>query len=153
MPGQDLLALARRAMHVAAEAGELQQAAVTNLFWGRDRVMMASRALQGAAYMTKAVFKARRRGQWLPMPRFEPSGLEIYSSATRASNATFNARQLAVATAKPAATPPEPASRSGIAAPVFATPIVLLQRLTREAPSGMGTGGPDSQGHAPGISR
>ncbi len=160
MPHQDLLAVARRAMHAAAEAGEQQHAAVTNLFWGRDRVMMASRALEGAAYMNKAVFTARRRGDWLPMPRFEPSGLEVYRAATNASSATFSARQLAVATAKPSVALSEPATptavdftRGRIAAPRTATPIAPTEYLTKEPPFGMGTGGPGASPSVPGVSR
>lgn len=160
MRGQDLLAVARRAMHAAHEAGELQQAAVTNLFWGKDRVMMASRSLEGATYMNKAVFKARRRGTWIPMPRYEPSGVEVYRAATNAANATFIARQLAVATAKPAVTPPDPVSsvtvdftRGRIAFPGVSTPSTPTQRLAKEPPFGMGTGGPQASGLSPTLDR
>ena len=160
MRGQDFLAVARRAMHAAHEAGELQQAAVTNLFWGKDRVMMASRSLEGATYMNKAVFKARRRGTWIPMPRFEPSGIEVYRAATNASNATFNARQLAVATAKPSAgTKESPSSvavdfsQGRIAAPGVRMPTVASERLSKEPPFGMGTGGLEQSGPSHGIDR
>ena len=88
-------------MHAAHEAGELHEAAVTNLFRGKDRVMMASRALEGAAYMSNLVFTARRRGSWIPMPRYEPIGVEVHRAATNASAATSRARQLIIATAKP----------------------------------------------------
>lgn len=100
--GHDLLAIARRATHVAAEAGKLHQAAITNLFWGRDRVLMAARSLEGSAFMNKAVFEARRRGTWIPMPRYEQTGLEVYRAATNAANATFNAHQLGRRRSQPA---------------------------------------------------
>lgn len=160
MPAQDLLAVARRAMHVAAEAGELQQAAVTNLFWGKDRVMMASRALEGATYMSKAVFKARRRGEWIPMPRFEPSGLEVYRAATNAASATVAARRLSVETARPPAVPSMPAPPSAvdfaqgrIATPSTAAPMVPLQRFITEPPFGMGPGGPSPSPSSPSVPR
>lgn len=160
MSGQELLAVARRAMHSAAEAGELHQAAVTNLFLGKDRVMMASRALEGATYMNKAVFKARRRGEWLPMPRYEPSGLKVYQAVTNATNTTFIARQLAVATAKPTVAPPELASpravdfaRGRIAAPGPGATSAPAQRFSNETPFGMGTGGPVRPDTAPGMPR
>lgn len=146
--GLDLLAVARRAMHAAHEAGGLEQAAVTNLFWGKDQVMLAPRALEGAAHVNRAVFEARRRGRWIPMPRFEPSGLEVYRAAAHASGATFAARQLAVATAKPVITPTEPAplgaiafTQERIAAAGAATPAAPAQRLSQEPPFGMGGGG------------
>ncbi len=149
MRGLDLLAVARRAMHAAHEAGGLEQAAITNLFWGKDRVMMASRSLEGAAHMTRAVFEARRRGTWIPMPRFEPSGLEVYRAANNASSATFAARQLAVATAKPVVAPTEPAAPSAIAitqgriaAAGASMPAAPTQLLSREPQFGMGGGGP-----------
>lgn len=158
LPG-DPLAVARRATHSAHEAGELQQAAVTNLFWGKDRVMMASGGLEGATYMNKAVFKARRRGEWIPMPRFEPSGLEVYRAATNALNATSSARQLAVGTAKPAMAPrvlPATAAvdftQRRIAALGTPTPIVPTAHPTTEPPFGMGTGGPSPFPTGPAIS-
>lgn len=83
-------------MHAAREAGDLQRAAVTNAFRGADQVMMASRALEGAAYMSNLVFTARRRGTWIPMPRYEPIGAEADRAASDALIATKNARQLAV---------------------------------------------------------
>ncbi|MDQ7993222.1 MAG: hypothetical protein AAGC63_15730 [Propionicimonas sp.] len=160
MPGQDLLAVARRAMHAAADAGEQQHAAVTNLFWGKDRVMIASRALEGATYMNKVVFTARRRSDWIPMPRCEPTGLEVYRAATNASNATFIARQLAVATAKPSVSPLEPASPAAvdftqgrIAAPETTAPSLSIERLTKEPPFGMGTGGPEQPSLGPDFAR
>lgn len=160
MKGHDLAAVARRAMHVAADVSQLQQAAVTNLFFGKDRVMMASRSLEGATYMNKAVFTARRRGTWIPMPRYEPSGIEVHRAATNAANATFIARQLAVAMAKPAVTPPDPASsatvdftRGRIASPGVSTPSTPTQRLAKEPPFEMGTGGPQASGLSPTLDR
>ena len=145
MRGLDLLAVARRAMHAANEAGELEQAAVTHLFWGKDRVMMAARSLEGAAHMTRAVFDARRRGTWIPMPRFDPSGLGVYRAASNAANATYRARELAVATAKPVAETPELTSSAAvdliqgrIAAPGTRGPMAPAHRLTLEPPFGMG---------------
>lgn len=146
MSGQDLLAVARRAMHAAHEASELQHAAVTNLFWGRDRVMMASRALEGATYMNKAVFKARRRGTWIPMPRFEPSGIEVYRAATNAAAATSNARHLAGRTAGPSAAMTSKTvsaavslSQGRIAAPGTTSRARPTEHLTNESPFDLGT--------------
>ena len=160
MKGHDLAAVARRAMHVAADVSQLQQAAVTNLFFGKDRVMMASRSLEGATYMNKAVFTARRRGTWIPMPRYEPSGVEVYRAATNASNATAAARQVAVATARPGATPPQPASPSAIdfsqgrvAAPGTTTPAAPAARLVKEPPFGVGAGGPAEPTSGPALPR
>jgi hypothetical protein len=160
MKGHDLVAVARRAIHVAADVSQQQQAAVTNLFFGKDRVMMASRSLEGATYMNKAVFTARRRGTWIPMPRYEPSGVEVYRAATNASNATASARQLTVATATPAVAPQEPAPPSAvcftqgrIAAPGTTTPTAPAQPLTNEPPFGMGTGGPSSSPSGPFMPR
>jgi hypothetical protein len=160
MKGHDLAAVARRAMHVAADVGQLQQAAVTNLFFGKDRVMMASRSLEGATYMNKAVFTARRRGTWIPMPRYEPSGVEVYRAATNAANATLNARQLAVATAKPSLAPLQPFtpgavdfSQGRIAAPGTAAPSEPAEHPVKEPPFGMGTGGPVRPDSAPGMPR
>lgn len=160
MKDQDPASVARRAMHIAAEAAQLQQAAVTNLFFGRDRVMMASRSLEGATYMNKAVFTARRRGAWIPMPRYEPAGVEVYRAATNAANATTAARLLSVATARPAAAPsiasPPTAvefTRGRIAALGTTTPSAPAPRLTQEPPFGLGTGGPGSSGQSPSISR
>ena len=143
--GPDLLAVARRAMRAAHEAGELEQAAVTNLFWGRDRVMMASRSLEGAAHTNRALFEARRRGTWIPMPRFEPSGLEVYRATRDASSTTVSASALTLATAKPA----EAASLAAVefiqervAGPRTAIPVPPNGHQTREPPFAMGTGGP-----------
>lgn len=139
MPSQNLLAVARRAMHAAHEAGDLQQAAVTNLFRGTDRVMMASRALEGATYMSKAVFKARRRGTWIPMPRYEPIGIEVYRTATNAATATSNARHLAGGTARPSGAMASMAvseavrlSQGRIAAPGDTNPVGTTSRLARK---------------------
>lgn len=158
MKGHDLAAVARRAMHIAADVAQLHQAAVTNLFFGKDRVMMASRSLEGATYMNKAVFTARRRGTWIPMPRYEPSGVEAYRAATNASNATVEARRLSVATVKPLTEPREPFSpgavgftQGRIAAPGATTPSPRAQRLTQEPPFGMGTGGPEPSDQGPAI--
>ncbi len=159
MKGQDLASVARRAMHIAAEAAQLQQSAVTNLFFGKDRVMMASRSLEGATYMNKAVFTARRRGTWLPMPRYEPTGVEVYRAATNAVNATTAARLLSVATARPAAPsmPPSPTAvdftQGRIAALRTTTPSAPAQRQTQEPPFGTGSGGPESRTPGFGISR
>lgn len=159
MPGQDLLAVSRRAMHAAAEAGEQQHAAVTNLFWGKDRVMMASRSLEGATYMNKAVFTARRRGTWIPMPRFEPSGVDVYRAATNAFNSTVAARQLSVGTARPAVPSGVPArpspvdfSQGRIAAPGTTAPVVPHTQ-TKEPAFGMGTGGPEAPDIGPVLRR
>ncbi len=158
MKGQGLGSAARRAMHIAAEAAQLQQAAVTNLFFGKDRVMMTSRSLEGATYMNTAVFTARRRGTWIPMPRYEPTGVEVYRAATNATTATTAARLLSVATARPA-----PSMRSPLTAVDFTqgriaslrttTPSAPAQQLTQEPPFGMGTGGPGSSGQSPTIGR
>lgn len=144
MPAQDVLAVARRAMHTAIEAGELQQAAITNLFFGRDRVMMASRALDGATFMSKAVFRARRRGEWIPMPRYEPSGLAVHHVNTKAFNATVSASHITVATAKPFETESLAAVdfvQERVAARA-ALPVPPRGHLTKEPHFGMGTGGP-----------
>ncbi|MCW3157690.1 hypothetical protein OIE40_06630 [Micropruina sp. KQZ13P-5] len=156
--GQDLGSVGRRAMHIAAEAAQLHQAAVTNLFFGRDQVMMASRSLEGATDMSKAVFTARRRGTWIPMPRYEPTGVEAYRAATNAANVTTAARLLSVATARPAPSLPSPPTavdfRQGrIIAPRTTSPSAPAQRMTQEPPFGMGTGGPGSSGPAPSIGR
>lgn len=160
MKGKDLASVARRAMHIAAEAAQLQQSAVTNLFFGKDRVMMASRSLEGATYMNKAVFTARRRGTWIPMPRYEPTGVEVYRAATNAANATTAARLLSVATARPAVAPSMPSPRTAvdftqgrITALGTTTPSAPAQRLTQEPPFGMGTGGPENRSPGFGISR
>lgn len=160
MKGQDLASVSRRAMHIAGEVAQLHQAAVTNLFFGKDRVMMASRSLEGATYMNKAVFTARRRGIWIPMPRYEPSGVEVYRAATNAANVTTAARLLCVATARPAAAPSIPSpptavdfTQGRIAARGTATLSPSTQRLTNEPPFGMGIGGPGSSGPAPSMGR
>lgn len=157
MNGQDLASVARRAMHTAAEAAQLQQAAVTNLFFGKDQVMMASRSLEGATYMNKAVFTARRRGTWIPMPRYEPTGVEVYRAATTAANATAAARLLSVATARPAAAPSTPTAvdftQGRIAVARTATPSPPAQRLTQEPPFGMGTGGPSPSPSGSSVTR
>ncbi len=158
MNGQDLPSVARRAMHTAAEAAQLQQAAVANLFFGKDRVMMASRSLEGATYMNKAVFTARRRGSWIPMPRNEPTGVEVYRAATNAANATTAARLLSVATARPAPSLPSPPTavdftQGRITALRTTSPSAPAQRLTQEPPFGMGTGGPPSSAFGPSIPR
>jgi hypothetical protein len=160
MKGQELGSVARRAMHIAAEAAQLQQSAVTNLFFGKDRIMMASRSLEGATYMNKAVFTARRRGTWIPMPRYEPTGVEVHRAATNAANATTAARLLSVATARPAVTlsiPSPPTAvdftQGRITALRTTSPSAPAQRLTQEPPFGMGTGGPGSSGPAPSIGR
>ncbi len=156
MKGQDLGSVARRAMHIAAEAAQLQQAAVANLFFGKDRVMMASRSLEGATYVNKAVFTARRRGTWLPMPRYEPTGVEVYRAATIAANATTSARLLSVATARPAPSMPSAPTaveftQGRIAALGTTIPIAPAHRLTQEPPFGMGTGGPEPLDQSPAI--
>ena len=160
MNGQDLASVARRAMHIAAEAAELQQAAVTNLFFGKDQVMMASRSLEGATYMNKAVFTARRRGTWIPMPRYEPTGVEVYQTATYAANATIAARLLSVATARPVVAPSMPSppvavdfTQGRIAAVGTTTPTAPAQGLTPELPFGMGTGGPSPSPCGPSVPR
>jgi hypothetical protein len=158
MKGQELGSLARRAMHIAAEAAQLQQSAITNLFFGKDRVMMASRSLEGATYMNKAVFTARRRGTWIPMPRYEPTGVEVYRGATNATTATSAARLLSVATARPAPSMPSPPTavdftQGRIAARGTTSPSPPADRLTQEPPFGMGTGGPGSSGPTPRIDR
>ncbi len=156
MKGQDLAAVARRAMHIAAEAAQLEQSAVANLFFGKDQVMMASRSMEGATYMNKSVFTARRRGTWIPMPRYEPTGIEVYRAATNANNATTAARLLSVATARPAVAPSMPSrptavefTHGRIAALGSATPSPRSQRLTQEPPFGMGTGGPSPSPSSP----
>lgn len=158
MHGQDLAAAGRRTMHIAAEAAQLQQSAVTNLFFGKDQVMMASRSLEGATYMNKAVFTARRRGAWIPMPRYEPTGVEVCRAATKAVNATTAARLLSVATARPAVAPSMPSpptavdfTQGRIAALGTATPSAPAQRLTNEPPFGMGTGGPSPSPPGPSM--
>lgn len=160
MNGQDLASVARRAMHIAAEAAQLQEAAVTNLFFGKDQVMMTSRSLEGASYMNKAVFTARRRGTWIPMPRYEPSGVEVYRAATNAANATTAARLISVATARPAAAASIPSPPSAvdftqgrIAAVGTTSPTAPAERLTQEHPFGMGTGGPERSTPGPPIER
>lgn len=157
MKGQEPASIARRAMHIAAEAAQLQQAAVTNLFFGKDRVMMASRSLEGATYMNKAVFTARRRGTWIPMPRYEPTGVEVYRAATCAANATAAARILSVATARPAVTPSISTAvdltQGRIAAVGTTTPSAPSQRLMQEPPFGMGTGGPSPSPSGPSVPR
>jgi hypothetical protein len=160
MNGQDLSSVARRAMHITAEAAQLQRAAVKNLFFGKDQVMMASRSLEGATYMNKAVFTARRRGTWIPMPRYEPTGVEVYRAATNAANATTAARLLSVATARPAAAPSIPSpptavdfTQGRITALRTTTPSAPAQRLTQEPPFGMGTGGPEPSSRGPSIGR
>ena len=160
MNGQDLASVARRAMHIAAEAAELQQAAVTNLFFGKDQVMMASRSLEGATYMNKAVFTARRRGTWIPMPRYEPTGVEVYQTATHAANATTAARLLSVATARPVVSPSMPSppvavdfTQGRIAAVGTTTSTAPDQRLTQDPPFGMGTGGPFPSPSGPSVPR
>lgn len=160
MNGQDLASVARRAMHIAAEAAQLQQAAIRNLFFGKDQVMMASRSLDGVAYMNKAVFTARRRGTWIPMPRYEPTGVEVYRAATSAANVTTAARLLSVATARSAAAPsvasPPTAvdfTQGRISARGTTTPRAPAQRLTKEPPFGMGTGGPVTPDPGPEIPR
>ena len=122
--------------------------------------MMASRSLEGATYTNKAVFTARRRGTWIPMPRYEPTGLEVYRAATNAANATTAARLLSVATARPAVTPSIPSpptaldfTQGRIAARGTPTPSASAQRLAQEHPFGMGTGGPAKPGPAPGMPR
>ena len=160
MGGQNLASVARRAMHTAAEAAQLQRAAVTNLFFGKDQVMMASRSLEGATYMNKAVFTARRRGTWIPMPRYEPTGVEIYRAATNAANATTAARLLSVATARPAGAPSMPSSPAAadftqgrIAALGTTIPSASTARLTNERPFGMGAGGPPPSPSGPSVPR
>ena len=160
MKGLDLGSVARRALHIAAEAALLQQAAAANLFFGKDRVMMASRSLEGATYMNKAVFTARRRGTWIPMPRHEPTGVEVYRAATNAANATTAARLLSVATARPAATPSMPSAPTAVAltqgrieALGTTTTSASAQRLTQEPPFGMGTGGPPASPSGPSVPR
>lgn len=160
MKGQELSSVARRAMHIAAEAAQLQQSAVTNLFFGKDRVMMASRSLEGVSYMNKAVFTARRRGTWVPMPRYEPTGVEVYRAAASAANATTSARLLSVATARPAAAPSTSSTPAAvdftqgrIAVARTATPSMSSERLTNEPPFGMGTGGPEPSSRGPSIVR
>lgn len=107
LPRQNLLAVARRAMHAAREAGDLQRAGVTNPFRGADQVMMASRALEDAAYMSNLVFTARRRGTWIPMPRNEPIGAEVDRAASDALIAAKNARQLAISISNSLVSPSE----------------------------------------------
>lgn len=148
VPRLDLLAVARRAMHAAAGTGQQHQAAVSNLFWGKDRVMIASRALEGATYMNKSVFIARRRGDWLPMPRYEPTGVAVYQAATRASDTTLVARDLTTSTARPveafsgpAIPPPVELSQGRIAAPGASHGNHRSDRLTKAPPFGMGDGG------------
>lgn len=160
MNGQDLASLARRAMHIAAEAAQLQQSAVTNLFFGKDRAMMASRSLEGATYMNKAVFTARRRGTWIPMPRYEPTGVKVYQTATHAANATTAARLLSVATARPVVAPSMPSppvavhfTQGRIAAVGTTTPTAPAQRLKQEPPFGMGPGGPSPSPSGPSVPR
>jgi len=158
--GQDLASVARRAMHIAAEAAQLQQSAITNLFFGKDQVMMASRTLEGATYMNKAVFTARRRGTWIPMPRYEPTGVEVYRAANNATTATTAARLLSVATARPAVAPSMPSfnvsvdfTQGRIAAPGTTTPSAPAKRLTNEPPFGIGTGGPSPSPPGPSMPR
>lgn len=160
MNGQDLASVARRAMHTAAEAAQLQQAAVTNLFFGKDRVMMAARSLEGATYMNKAVFTARRRGTWIPMPRYEPTGVQVYRAATNAATATTSARLLSVATARPAVAPSVPSpptavdfTQGRIAARGTTTPSAGAQGLTQGPPFGMGPGGPPPSPAGPSVPR
>jgi len=160
MNGQDLSALARRAMHITAEAAHLQQSAVTNLFFGKDQVMMASRSLEGATYMNEAAFTARRRGAWIPMPRYEPTGVEVYQRATHAANATTAARLLSVGTARPVVAPSMPSppvavdfTQGRIAAVGTTTPSAPAQRLAQEPPFGMGTGGPGPSPRGPRFGR
>lgn len=158
MKGLDLGSVARRAMHIAAEGAQLQQTAVTNLFFGKDRVMMASRSLEGATYMNKAAFTARRRGTWIPMPRYEPTGVDVYRAATNAANATTAARLLSVATARPALSLPSPPTavdftQGRITALRTTSPSAPAQRLTPEPPFGMGTGGPPSSASGPSVPR
>lgn len=157
MNGQDLASVARRAMHIAAEAAQLQQSAVRNLFFGEDQVMMSARTLEGTTYMNKAVFTARRRGTWIPMPRHEPTGVEVYRAATSAANATTAARLLSVATARPAVARSTPTAveftQGRIAVARTATPGGPAQRLTQEPPFGMGVGGPSASPSGPSIPR
>lgn len=160
MHGQELASVARRAMHIVAEGAQLQQSAVTNLFFGKDQVMMASRSLEGATYMNKAVLTARRRGTWIPMPRYEPTGVEVYRAATSAANATTAARLLSVATARSAAAPSMPSpptafdfTQGRISARGTTTPSAPAQRLTQEPRFVMGTGGPVAPDPAPEIPR
>lgn len=158
MKGQDLGSVARRAMLMAAEVAQLEQAAVANLFVGKDRVMMASQSLEGATYMNKAVFIARRRGAWIPMPRYEPTGVEVYRAATTAATATTAARLLSVATARPTPSMPSPPTadeftQGRIAALRTTTASAPAQRLTQEPPFGMGTGGPSPSPSGPSIPR
>jgi len=118
---------------------------------------MASRSLEGATYMNKAVFTARRRGTWIPMPRYEPTGVEVYRAATCAANATAAARILSVATARPAVTPSISTAvdltQGRIAAVGTTTPSAPSQRLMQEPPFGMGTGGPSPSPSGPSVPR
>ena len=148
LPRQDLLAVARRAMHAAAAAGQQHHAAVINLFWGRDRLMIASRALEGATYMNKDAFTARRRGEWLPMPRYEPTGVEVSRAATRALDATAAAHDLAIGTARsidgiaaPAVSATVQLNQGRVAAPSIGDGIDRSDRLTRVPPFGLRHGG------------
>lgn len=159
MKGQDLASVARRAVHIAAEAAQLQHAAVRNLFFGKDQVMMASRSLEGVSYMNKAVFTARRRGTWIPMPRYEPTGVEVYRAATTAATATTAARLLSVASARQAVATSMPSpptavdfTQGRIAASGTTTPA-LEQRLVKETPFGMGAGGPAEPTSGPALPR
>ena len=160
MAGHDLLAIARRATYTAAEAGQLQQAAVTNLFWGRDRVMMAARALEGSAFMNKAVFEARRRGTWIPMPRYEPTGLGVYRTATRASNATLAALNLSAASVTQSRAPVRPLSpnavdvvRVRISALGTAAPSEPTHHPRNESRLGVGAAGAASRSTGPVLDR
>ncbi len=160
MKGQDLSSVARRAMHITAEAAQLHRAAVTNLFFGKDQVMMASRSLEGVSYMNKAVFTARRRGTWVPMPRYEPTGVEVYRAATTAATATTAARLLSVASARQAVATSMPSpptavdfTQGRIAASGTTTPAALEQRLVKETPFGMGAGGPAEPTSGPALPR
>lgn len=148
LPRQDLLAVARRAMHAAAAAGQQHHAAVINLFWGKDRVMIASRALEGATYMNKDVFTARRRGEWLPMPRYEPTGVEVSRAATRALDATGAARDLVIGTVRSidvlaALTIPATVqlTEGRVAALGVGAGVGRTGRFLKEPPFGMGHGG------------
>ncbi len=160
LPPQDLLAIARRAMHAAADAGQQHHAAVTNLFWGRDRVMMAARALEGATYMNKDVFTARRRGGWLPMPRYEPTGVEVSGAARLAAAVTSEARSRAIECATSTYQPPQAAQtdtieldRMRIVAPIATERRHRADSIAREPPFGMGSGGRVQLSLDPGVSR
>ncbi|MCA0308851.1 MAG: hypothetical protein LCH87_16080 [Actinobacteria bacterium] len=153
MPGVNPLAVARRAIQAAAQIADDHHSAMAYVFDG-GRTLMTARSMNDVAYMNTDVFTARRRGGWIPMPRYESTGQELHSKANAAWDKTMQARNRLMDAARPAPRqqPPAELEQGRIVTPLRPT-MPSSQRLTKEPPFGMGTGGPSSTAPGEAIGR